>query len=154
MMIVARYLDGRVVKGRTTDFHPENDSFVVDVNAELPSERLSMKDMKALFFVRSLEGNPQRRDHREFPKGTALRTKLWLEFRDGEQMAGWPVSAALGKKGFYVLPTDPDSNVEKAYVFRESLSRILEGKAAESAARAASSVRKVSSEFAVGDMRF
>jgi hypothetical protein len=54
----------------------------------------------------------------------------------------------LGKKGFYVLPTDPDSNVEKAYVFRDSLSRILEGKAAESAARAAASARRISSEFA------
>lgn len=148
MLIVARYLEGHVVKGRTTDFHPENDSFLVDIDPGLPPERLPVKNMKALFFVRSLEGNPTRRDHREFPKGTGLRTKLWLEFRDGEKMAGWPVSAALGRKGFYVLPTDPDSNVEKAYVFRDSLSRILEGKAAESAARAAASARRISSEFA------
>ncbi len=135
MLVVARYLDGRVVKGETTDFHPALDSFHVRYHSDVPPARITTEGLKAVFFVRSLEGNAEYRDHREFPEGPGLRRKLWLEFEDGERMAAWPVSALLGKNGFYVIPTDRDSNLEKAYVFRDSISKLLEGELAERAAR-------------------
>jgi hypothetical protein len=62
------------------------------------------------------------------------RPKIWLEFKDGERMAGWTVSVPLGRDGFYVIPTDPTSNVEKAYVFRSAVSRIVQGEEAVAAA--------------------
>ena len=134
MLVVARYTDGRVVKGWTTDFHPELESFHVQESPDVSPERVPVNGLKAVFFVRSLGGDPGHRDHREFPSEVGVRRKLWLEFNDGEKMAAWPVSITLGSGGFYVLPTDRDSNLEKAYVFRKALRKILEGKEAEYAA--------------------
>lgn len=135
MLVVARYLDGRIVKGLTTDFHPGSDSFHINDGSEVPPERVTTDRLKAVYFVRSLEGNTEYRDHREFPETRAVRTKLWLEFDDGERMAAWPVSAALGRRGFYVLPTDIDSNLERVYVFRKGLTQLLHGKEAEKASK-------------------
>jgi hypothetical protein len=128
MLVVARHRDGRKVKGQTTDFHPAREFFRVRTSQERPALEVSTEGLKALFCVRSLEGNPDRRDHREFPKSSGqVRRKLWLEFKDGERMAAWPVSMPLGKEGFWVIPTDPTSNVEKAYVFRDAVARVLQG---------------------------
>ncbi len=135
MLIVARYLDGRVIKGNTTDFHPERKTFRVR-SADGETQEHPAKGMKALFFVQSLEGDPARSDSREFPNLNGLvRSRLWLRFLDGEQMPAWPVSPTLGERGFWVLPADNGSNIEKAYVFRDSLAEILEGAEAKKAAR-------------------
>ena len=129
MLVVARHLDGRKIKGQTTDFHPAREYFRVRTSLERPPLEVSTTGMKAVFCVRSLEGgNPERQDHREFPRNSGqVRRKVWLEFKDGECMAAWPVSMPLGKEGFWVIPTDPTSNVEKAYVFRDAVTKILQG---------------------------
>lgn len=135
MQVVARLLDKGKIKGETTDFHPERDSFTIDPEDGNLPVRVSVSDLKALYFVRSLGGNRDYQDHRRFRGQAGVRAKLWLEFQDGEQMAAYPVSPFLGKQGFYVLPTDPESNVEKAWISRPSLKRLLEGGEADRAAR-------------------
>lgn len=135
MLVVCRRLDGRVIKGHTTDFHPQRETFRVATQPGHPPMDVPTSGLKAVFFVRSLDGNPDKRDHRLFPNSPGqARPKIWLEFKDGERMAGWTVSVPLGRDGFYVIPTDPTSNVEKAYVFRDSVARILQGEEAVSAA--------------------
>ena len=135
MLVVARHRDGRKVKGQTTDFHPAREYFRVRTTEDNPPLEVSTDGLKALFCVRSLDGNPDRSDHRTFPRmGGQVRRKVWIEFKDGERMAAWPVSIPLGKEGFWVVPTDPTSNVERAYVFRESVAKILEGDTAVIAA--------------------
>jgi hypothetical protein len=135
MQVVARLLDKGKIKGRTTDFHPERESFTIDPGDGTLPVRVSVSDLKALYFVRSLDGNRDYQDHRRFQGQLAVRAKVWLEFLDGERMAAYPVSPFLGKVGFYVLPTDQESNVEKAWVYRPSLKRLLEGTEAERASR-------------------
>jgi len=135
MMVVARLLDGGKVKGQTTDFHPERNHFTITPNDSTLPVRIPVAELKALFFVRSLEGDPDHQDHREFRLQHGVRPKLWLEFQDGERMAAWPVSPTLGRLGFYVLPTDSDSNVEKAWVFRAALKQVLQGEAADRASK-------------------
>ena len=135
MLVVARHRDGRKVKGQTTDFHPAREYFRVNTSPERPPLEVSTDGLKAVFCVRSLDGNPDRSDHRTFPRSNGqVRRKIWIEFKDGERMAGWPVSIPLGKDGFWVVPTDPTSNVERAYVFRQSVAKILEGDQAVMAA--------------------
>jgi hypothetical protein len=134
MQVVARLLDKGKIKGETTDFHPERENFTIDPEDGTLPIRVSVSDLKALFFVRSLDGNRDYQDHRRFKGQAGVRAKLWLEFEDGERMAAYPVSPFLGKHGFYVLPTDSDSNVEKAWVSRAPLKRVLEGREAERAA--------------------
>jgi hypothetical protein len=136
MLIVARYLDGRVIKGSTTDFKSSNETFHVTPSHGGTAQRVSTQGLKAVFFVRTLEGNPSRPDIRDFPdQNGRVRSRIWLRFRDGEQMPAWPVSPSLGDRGFWVLPTDPGSNLEKTYVFRHAVDRILEGDKANEAAR-------------------
>jgi hypothetical protein len=150
MLIVARHLDGRKIKGQTTDFHPARDFFRVKNASGHPPLEVATDGLKAVFFVRSLEGNPDRSDHCEFPRMPGqVRPKIWLEFKDGERMAAWPVSTPLGKSGFYVIPTDPTSNVEKAYVFRSSVNRILEGDAAIVAAKSERERRRADRETSI-----
>lgn len=135
MQVVARLLDKGKIKGHTTDFHPERESFTIDPGDGGLPVRVSLSDLKALYFVRSFEGNRDHEDHRKFEGQITIRPKLWLEFKDGEQMAAYPVSPILGPIGFYVLSTDTQSNVEKAWIYRPSLTRLLEGQAAEKASR-------------------
>lgn len=142
MLVVVRSLDGRVVKGRTTDFHPDAEHFHVHPPSAVSPERIEKRGLKAVFFVRSLEGNPDYQDHREFRSESGVRRKLWIEFKDGEQMAAWPVSAFLGREGFYALPTDRASNLEKAYVFRDAVRTVLQNKDAEHAAAEESRKRR------------
>ena len=135
MLVVARLLDKGKVKGTTADFHPERDHFTIHPEDGTLPVRLSVADLKALYFVRSLGGNPDRSDHQEFRRRGGVRSRVWLEFKDGERMAAWPVAPTLGRIGFYVVPTDAESNVEKAWVYRGALKQVLEGKEAEVAAR-------------------
>ncbi|MFN8179109.1 MAG: hypothetical protein U0167_14360 [bacterium] len=150
MLVIARHLDGRKVKGRTTEFHPSRDFFRVETEPRGMPLDIPTEGLKAVFVVRSLEGNPDRRDHREFPRTPGqVRRKIWLEFKDGERMAAWPVSMPLGKDGFWVIPTDPSSNVERAYVFRNSVSKILQGDQAVIAAYSERERRHASEREAV-----
>ena len=136
MLIVARYLDGRVIKGSTTDFRPANETFHVSPSSGRPAKKVSTRGLKAIFYVQSLDGDPDRPLQRDFPdQNGCVRARLWLRFLDGEQMAAWPVSPSLGEKGFWVLPADSNSNLEKAYVFRDAVDKILEGPEALKAAR-------------------
>lgn len=144
MLVVARYVDGRVARGHSTDFHPDQDSFHIRSTPGVPPERITTDGLKGVFFVQSLGGNPEYRDHREFPQETGVRRKIWIEFMDGEKMAAWPVSAFLGKRGFYVLPTDQASNVEKAYIFRKAVRSVLQDREAEFAAAVESKQRRSS----------
>jgi hypothetical protein len=56
-----------------------------------------------------------------------------VEFVDGEQLAGWSSSYASGA-GFFFTPTDPRSNLERAYVYKKAVRRILAGAEADAAA--------------------
>jgi hypothetical protein len=147
MQVVARHLDGRKIKGHTTDFHPQREYFRVTTAPGLEPIEVATEDLKAVFFVRTLEGDRERSDHREFPRSPGqVRQRIWLEFKDGERMAAWPVSTPLGQRGFYVIPTDPSSNVEKAYVFRAALVKVLQGDAAIVASRTMRSTRPMSAD--------
>src|SRR5262245_57320722 len=59
--VVARFVDGRVMKGMTADFSPAKDLFHLIVSSAprgAPPMEVSMKDLKALFFVKDFSGNP------------------------------------------------------------------------------------------------
>ena len=69
--VVARYIDGRLVKGYTFDFAPTQPRFHVfsQPSASGQSSQVLVRDLKAVFFVRDLVGNPARQDSQKFPSG-------------------------------------------------------------------------------------
>ncbi len=116
--VVARYCDGRLVKGYTFDFAPSQPRFHVfsQPSASGASAPVLVRDLKAIFFVRDLVGNPARQDSQKFPSGETARPHVEIRFRDGEVMLGTADSPATDPEGFFLIPADPESNNLRVYV--------------------------------------
>jgi hypothetical protein len=117
--VVARYADGRIVKGYTFDFGPSQKRFHVFAQPTPggPCAQVSVSELKAVFFVRDLIGNPARQDEQKFPRGAAsLGTPVEVRFRDGEVILGTADSPIDDPQGFFLIPADPGSNNLRVYV--------------------------------------
>jgi len=119
-LVVARYSDGRVVKGTTVDFLPGRD--VMHVQAENGEITLvHHSDLKAVFFVRSLRGNPSHSESNRFdPDRPVPGRKLRVVFADGEVLIGTTQGYQPNRPGFFLIPADPDSNTERCFVITAS----------------------------------
>lgn len=125
--VVARFLDGRVLKGRALDMDPDRPFFHLRNPARPPVE-VKLTELKALFFVKDPEGDPSRVDRMELSEGD-LRARgaqaIEVEFADGERVVGLTVRYPPVRPFFYILPADEGSNnirilVNKAAVVRMS----------------------------------
>lgn len=118
--IVARFADGRVVKGSTSDFIPMRDVFHVAVVDAAPGSKplqVQMKDLKAVFFVKDFVGRPEYQPRQEFDPGrptTGRRIKV--VFNDGEVLVGTTQGYQPNRPGLFVQPADRESNIERCYV--------------------------------------
>src|SRR5262245_46714180 len=119
--VVARYVDGRIVRGYTFDFDPSQRRFHVfeGPTAMGPSTQVLVRDLKAVFFVRDLVGNPAHQDAQKFPSGSrAAGAHLEVRFRDGEVLMGTADGTTTDPQGFLLIPADPESNNVRVYVIR------------------------------------
>lgn len=83
---------------------------------EIPTEKA-----KAVFFVNDFEGDAQHKDL-HFYKRAPIIHGLWIriEFLDGEVMEGLVNNTIhfLADPGFFIRPTDPNSNNRLVYVLK------------------------------------
>ena len=118
--VVARYADGRMVKGSTSDFVPTKDVFhVADANAgpAAPPLRVQLSELKALFFVKDFAGSPKHTSTNDFVQGRPIAgRKIQVVFKDGETIVGTTQGYQPGRPGFFMVPADPDVNTERCYV--------------------------------------
>lgn len=113
--VVAHYRDGRVVKGSTTDFLPTRETLHVHTDAGVETVRVA--ELKALFFVRDLAGDPARHDRNEFDVNESLHgRRIRVEFTDGEVLVGTTQGYQPERAGFFVSPADPKANHERVFV--------------------------------------
>jgi hypothetical protein len=133
--VVARYANGDIQRGETWDFRPERAWFQMRVAGSDEPVRVLIEELKAVFFVKSLDGNSLRDDTKEFAGPERVGRKTWVEFADGEQIAGWVESLTEFANGFFLLPADPQSNNEKVFVSRRAVVGLLHDADAERAAR-------------------
>jgi hypothetical protein len=76
-----------------------------------------VRELKAVFFVRDLAGNPARQDGQKFPSGdTTVGPHVEVRFRDGEVMVGTADSPTTDPLGFFLIPADHESNNLRVYV--------------------------------------
>jgi hypothetical protein len=132
--VVARYLDGRVLKGVTRDFSPNRVSFHVEVAGTGEIVELRCRHLKALFFVRSLDGDSSRQDLRGFVEGpaeTAQGRKIAVRFRDDEFICGYTLSWSPDRDGFFLFPSDVGSNNQRIYVVVANTDEVKAGPQAE-----------------------
>ena len=116
--IVARFLDGRVMKGFTFDFLPNKESFhLVDSEDERKVSPVATKDLKAIFFVKTFAGDKERKNRLPAGWGRPGGQRLRITFLDGEVVLGTATVYAPGRLGFFVVPADDGSNNERAFVY-------------------------------------
>jgi hypothetical protein len=113
--VVARFRDGRLVRGYTADFHPSKPQ--LHLSAEpYSNERLflPLAQLKALFFVRDFTGDQMRVDRHEFGAAPQGR-KVAVTFHDGETLIGSTLGYREGE-GFFMHPADQRSNNLRVFV--------------------------------------
>jgi hypothetical protein len=122
-LVVAHYLDGRVVKGTSLDVDPAKPTCHVRPPTG-PVQDVKLADLKALFFVRSLEGNATREEART-PDPSDPRLKgsspIALRFRDGESMLALTNRFPPNRPHFFVVPLDPAANNVRILVNRAAV---------------------------------
>ncbi len=133
-LVVAHFLDGRLVKGWTRNFRVDHPLFQIREEGQTGLTLVSLAELKGLFFVKTLDGDPEHRERKSFRDRKGIGKKVWVEFRDGECLAGWTLSLVIEKLGFFLFPTDANSNLEKAFVLHSAVKRVLLDDAAEKAA--------------------
>jgi hypothetical protein len=125
--VVARFADGRMVKGMTSDFSPAKDQFHVAEATATGARPIEIRtsELKALFFVRDLSGNPKHTERNQFdPKRPAPGRRLRVIFKDGEVLVGATSVYQQDRPGFFMVPADPESNIERCYVVVAATRRV------------------------------
>ncbi len=127
--VVARFSDGRVLKGSTSDFVPTKDAFHVAEEGASRDTRpvtVQVKDLKAVFFVKDLAGEPERQKRNAFdPTRPAAGRKIKVVFADGETIIGTTQGYQPGRPGFFMVPADAEANTERCYVVAAATKEVV-----------------------------
>jgi hypothetical protein len=87
-------------------------------------EEIPTRDVKAVFYVNTFDGDPDHKDL-NFHSRAPIVHGIWmrLQFLDGEVMEGIVYNSLryLVDPGFFLLPTDPDSNNKLVYIVKSWL---------------------------------
>ena len=100
-MVVARYLDGRVIKGISLDV--DIDRPTCHIRTDQGTKEVKLVELKALFFVKDLAGNPAHEEGAVMDVGDARMRggyTIAIEFADGERVVGVTVRYPSGTAFF------------------------------------------------------
>jgi hypothetical protein len=126
--IVVRYADGRVVKGYSSNFLPNRPSFhLTPYNGESPNGTIdvSLKDLKALFFVKDFAGDSSRKDEHQVPEGKKpVGRMVEVMFNDGEVLAGTTTGYDPNRSGFFLFPVNPHSNNVRVFILSSFVKQV------------------------------
>jgi hypothetical protein len=116
--VVVAYLNDHRVRGCVYNFSPLKDTFrVVPESGAVQNEgvEISLKELKAVFFVRDFRGNKRYKDSRRVENGKPGR-KIEVTFFDGETIIGTTQGYNPQSKGFFMFPADANSNTLRIFV--------------------------------------
>jgi hypothetical protein len=126
--VVVRFQDGRMVKGYTHDFNPNREIFhVTEVQEGGTIIEVFPSLLKAVFFVKTFEGNKDHRSSDDISMGSLKNIpglKVKVTFSDGEVMYGSTHGYAPERKGFFIFPADKESNNDRAFIIVESTDEV------------------------------
>ncbi len=134
-LVVAKYRDGRMIKGVTYNFGSEKRVFHVIPVAEEKKEGMQrgvevvIPELKAIFFVKSLEGRKGvwgldnlLKEEEEVEQGTAIKVRV--TFHDGETLVGTTHGYSREKQGFFILPMEKEGNNLRVFIVFHSAKEI------------------------------
>jgi hypothetical protein len=126
--IVARFLNGKVVKGYTQNFFPNRPVFHVlpmDAASKTDTEEIGVNELKAVFFVRDFFGNKGYNERKVLnPREKVQGRLIEVTFRDGEVLLGSTTGYDPKRSGFFFFPIDPKSNNIKAYIVSSGIEAV------------------------------
>jgi small nuclear ribonucleoprotein (snRNP)-like protein len=128
--VVLRFVDGRIIKGHLDGFSPKADFVLIEDESGV-KQRFGVPELKAIFFVRTFEGDKSRSEKKSFEREIPLGKRVFVKFKDGESMVGYVegevpwekgffLEPAKGK-GFFLIPVDDASNNTKVFVIAQSV---------------------------------
>ena len=115
LQVVVHYADGRILKGNATDFFPNKETFHMTERGSGETHEIKVADLKGVFFVKTFEGNPAHNDRQDTER-VGLGKRIQVKFKDGEEVIGYTSGYSPDRPGFFVFPSDPESNNEKVFV--------------------------------------
>jgi hypothetical protein len=123
-LVVVRYRDGKMVKGTTDDFAPGVERFTVEQHNGQRVPIDGYGGMKAVFFVKTLDGNRLYDERKDFAISNQFGRKTVVSFYDKEEIAGYTMPGHTTQPQFFLFPVDPKSNNAKVYVVKEATTSI------------------------------
>lgn len=112
--VVVRLKDNSILKGKTNNFFPNKTSFHLELVTGEQME-IHIEELKALFFVKSYEGDKQhQKNYADKVPGGGRRIKV--KFSDGETIVGYTTGFSPDRAGFYMVPADLKGNNERIFV--------------------------------------
>lgn len=127
LKVIARFRDGRLLKGISMNFRHEGSYFHIEEPDKPYGEgtRVDLKDLKAVFFVKSFEGKPGYEERSVFDQAPSNGRPVRVSFSDGEQITGMLQHAIDPKEsGFFLYPADAESNNDHIFALREAVSKV------------------------------
>jgi small nuclear ribonucleoprotein (snRNP)-like protein len=126
--VIVRFRGRRIVKGGTRNFKSNREIFhVTQIHDQKKIIEIPMSQLKAIFFVQTLENSKDRLSPEDFSLRSfneVLGRKVKITFSDGEVLYGIIHGYTPHMKGFFIFPADKESNNKRAFVIRESTAAI------------------------------
>jgi hypothetical protein len=125
--VIARYRNGKLVKGFTRNFFPTKDRIHISPPHDPYGEGTGiwLQDLKALFFVRDFAGNPHYNESKVIVEEAKLSGRpVEITFSDGEVLVGSTFGYAPDRPGFFVSPADSKSNNKKIFALSSAVEKV------------------------------
>lgn len=129
--VVLNFLDRRIMKGHLEDFSPQENRIVL-LDQSSQKRTVALDELKAVFFVKTFEGNKGRRESKAFV-GSSSGKRVLVRFKDSETLVGYLEGDVPWKKGFFLetkkggfslKPVDAGSNNYKVFVVATSVEEV------------------------------
>jgi hypothetical protein len=127
-LIVARFRDGSVRKGTSLDVSHKKPVCHLKTS-DAGTIQIKLEELKALFFVKDLSGNPAHQEARDPEPGDPRLVggkRVSILFEDGETIIGTTNSYPPVGPFFFLVPIDPKSNNARILVNRKAIRTIKE----------------------------
>jgi hypothetical protein len=120
--VVARFKNGTIKKGTTSDFFPNKILFRLKL---LNEEVLDIKieELKAIYFVKDFQGNKNNKDmYIDVVIGGGR--EIQVTFMDGEILIGYTQGYSPNRSGFFVVPADLQNNNDRIFVINSATEKV------------------------------
>jgi hypothetical protein len=126
--VVVHFKNGEIKKGHTRDFAFFRDTFHLtkvdkETGKESGTEEIRVEDLKAVFFVKDFDGNPEYRTNAKAERH-GFGKRLEITFHDNETLIGYTPRYQENNNGFIIYPADDRTNNDLVAVIRSATKSI------------------------------